>query len=210
MYADIDLEPSANCFPPLSSTQIMVISPADSWDCVDRSKLSPTPTSATCIRNRFLHRLGIEMVSTDSTFCPRTTSPYRRPRSVSFEEPLKPENSTSNTSPPPKLQERKATVSFDPVVSVTTIPSHADYSIRIKEALWTNTHEMQAQKLRNSVEFASEQYDWRLVVEEGDMLLYQGEKVHPCHFQSWQQERCFSAKDHFLECMILQRAQSHG
>jgi hypothetical protein len=44
--------------------------------------------------------------------------------------------------------------------------------------------ELEANAARNIIEFAAENWDWRQVYEESDMVILQGqeEPVHPVHF----------------------------
>lgn len=73
-------------------------------------------------------------------------------------------------------------VSFHSAVTVHPIPKHTSYSNRIRETIWTNPMEMQESAARNCLEFAAENWDWRQVAEDHDMVPYQGERVHPIHF----------------------------
>jgi len=73
-------------------------------------------------------------------------------------------------------------VCFDAEVTVHPIPRRSDYSSRMHAALWTPAEEIQQNAARNQFEFAAEEWDYRKVVDDEDMVLYAGERVHPIHF----------------------------
>lgn len=77
-------------------------------------------------------------------------------------------------------KERNRSVSFDASVKVHLIPSHADYSKRIRPTLWTSGPEAQQSVARNCFEYASE--GWEPTHCEEYMVDYFGEPVHPVHF----------------------------
>lgn len=80
-------------------------------------------------------------------------------------------------------------VSFDASVKVHPIPARSDYSKRMRCVMWTSNMEIQQNAARNSLEFAAEEWDVEKVVEDKDMIIYEGERVHPIHFvQDVQQE----------------------
>jgi hypothetical protein len=80
--------------------------------------------------------------------------------------------------------EKDRAVSFASSVTVHPIPKHSAYSNRVRETIWTNPMEMQESAARNCLEFAAENWDWRQVAEDHDMVRYHGEKIHPIHFAS--------------------------
>lgn len=77
---------------------------------------------------------------------------------------------------------RSRSVSFDEYVTVVPIPNRNAYSERIRAQLWTPPVEMQENAARNTFEFAAENWDWRQVTDEKDMVDYNGELIHPIHF----------------------------
>ena len=78
---------------------------------------------------------------------------------------------------------RERGVSFDTAVEVQLIPMCSDYSNRIRQVLWTDPKEMQATAARNCLEFAAEGWDWRNVANDEDMIVVNGESIHPIHFR---------------------------
>jgi hypothetical protein len=162
-------------------------------------RLSPQATSASRIRSRFLNRLGIH----DDTRkipspVPHMVSCPRRPRSDSFfytlkadhgkEDPSLDENCFSSSSfsslnaPSSSLESRRPGVSFDASVTVFPIPGRFEYSERIRNQLWTPPLEIQINVARNIHEFAAEQWDWRQIADDEDMILWGDERIHPVHF----------------------------
>uniref|UniRef100_A0A7S3LF57 Uncharacterized protein n=1 Tax=Amphora coffeiformis TaxID=265554 RepID=A0A7S3LF57_9STRA len=165
--------------------------------------VAPAPSAAN-VRSRFLNRLGFLPPMQQSM----KKSPSKRGRSgsrdssePSFQVLLKEGNesrsslrrpfnffsqgsSTSFTSSESdfSLGDSERSVSFSPSVTVHPIPKHSAYSQRIRQTIWTAPSEMQENAARNCIEFAAENWDWRQVAEDQDMVLYQGELVHPVHF----------------------------
>jgi hypothetical protein len=103
-----------------------------------------------------------------------------------FQQSLSMSSMTStDTSSTQSLKEenvRPRAVSFHSAVTVHPIPKHTAYSNRIRATIWTNPMEMQESAARNCFEFAAENWDWRQVAEDQDMVHYQGERIHPIHF----------------------------
>ena len=81
----------------------------------------------------------------------------------------------------PIKRERHA-VCFDASVKVHPIPARSDYSKRMRAVMWVSSTEIQQNAARNSLEFAAEEWDVSKVVNDEDMILYGGERIHPIHF----------------------------
>lgn len=79
-------------------------------------------------------------------------------------------------------QPPKRNVSFLPTVKVYLIPSKDAYPPHMRDAIWTSPREMNRNTIRNRIEFAAEQWDWRAVVEDEEMIDCMGHPVHPVHF----------------------------
>ena len=190
----------------------MKVAPAQA-DAIDQTS-SRYPSSADVqrngsnIRKRFLLRLGFESLPPkDMPISPSLfSSLHTKPRfcAESYQAPLNaaadcPEKSSHTT----QTQRR---VSFCSSVTVIPIPSHSDFSDRIKRSLWTSASELHEQVMRNCVEFAAEGWNWKLVVEESNMIWHGGKQVHPCHFPATLECERFSARDRFLHCLATQQA----
>lgn len=82
---------------------------------------------------------------------------------------------------PKRRSSRKRVVKFDTDVLVQPIPSHRQFSKRIKRTLWTNREELQDMAHRNTVEYQAEGWDPSRVLEDDDMYVDATtlEKVHP-------------------------------
>jgi hypothetical protein len=78
---------------------------------------------------------------------------------------------------------KSSKIQFDSSVKVVHIPSHSQYSSRIKKHIWSNPREIKENANRNLREFASEGWDWKTVVEEDEMFLdkFSNEFIHPAH-----------------------------
>jgi hypothetical protein len=80
----------------------------------------------------------------------------------------------------------RSSVTMHTRVSVIPIPARDEYSPRVRESLWCSFTEMSRNITRNSIEFASEGWDWRNVMEDEEMLVHDvsGELIHPIHVQN--------------------------
>jgi hypothetical protein len=170
--------------------------------------LSPRKAASAChIRSRFMNRLGISRPDkVQKKEEPKQTSSGQC--SGSFCEKLKADygkkDRTLGASSNPVASDassRKRSVTFDVEVAVHPIPGWSRYSERIRTTLWTPTAEIYANAARNSYEFCAEGCNWRFAAENEDMVMYDGELVHPIHFV--QQEE-FSMRRQFLEVMSVQ------
>jgi hypothetical protein len=85
-----------------------------------------------------------------------------------------------------KKRTPKRTVSLHKSVSVIPIPTREEYSLPVRERIWSSSSELCANAARNSVEYASEGWNWRTVLEENQMLLHKtsGELIHPIHLHN--------------------------
>jgi hypothetical protein len=102
------------------------------------------------------------------------------------EEYLSPWNPSSNSRSPKKKAKKQKKVSVNKVVTVVPIPSRAEYCCATRQKIWSTSAELYANAARNTVEFASEGWNWRNVLEEDQMLVHQnnGEYIHPIHLQN--------------------------
>jgi len=80
----------------------------------------------------------------------------------------------------------RRSVSLDKSVCVIPIPSREEYTSKVRERLWSSSEELFANAARNTVEFASEGWNWRKVVEDEGMLVHKptGELIHPIHLHN--------------------------
>jgi hypothetical protein len=92
-------------------------------------------------------------------------------------------SSSNSSSKSTTRQKKQRSVSFDETVTVLTIPNKDAYSDRIRKHLWMEPHEMLQNTNRNTIEFASENWDWRQVADDVEFYIcpMTGEKIHPCH-----------------------------
>lgn len=89
---------------------------------------------------------------------------------------------------PVQAKSRSARIRFHQKVAVHRIPARHHYSDAVKRCMWSDLSEIREMARRNSIEFASEGYDWRRATEDDAMhLLPSGELVHPV----WEQQRHF-------------------
>jgi hypothetical protein len=77
---------------------------------------------------------------------------------------------------------KRGNVCFDASVKVHPIPARSDYSKRMRSVMWVSPMEIQQNAARNSLEFAAEDWDVSKVVDDEDMIIYGGERIHPVHF----------------------------
>lgn len=102
----------------------------------------------------------------------------------SHSTPLIPERTVANSSK--KRRRKRNRVALHESVVVIPIPSRFDYSIDVRETLWSSSAELCANAARNSVEFESEGWNWRSVVEDEHMIVHKssGELIHPIHIHN--------------------------
>jgi hypothetical protein len=83
-----------------------------------------------------------------------------------------------------KLTKLKCTkISFNETVDVLSIPTRFEYSPEMRSKLWSSIHEINENAARNTIEFASEGWDWRNVTLDSDMYRCPatGQFIHPVH-----------------------------
>jgi hypothetical protein len=171
----------------------------------------PKAASASDIRCRLLTRLGI---SKEQEPVPLNSGTVLKVSPV-LHEPLKADHGRPDTSleasprsaPVPSFMsqyggKRGRGVSFDSSVEVHPIPCRGAYSDRIKNTLWTPPLELQENAIRNTFEFAAEGWDWKSVAEDTDMVLYEGERIHPVHYVPEH-----NLNQHFANIMAQQQQQ---
>ena len=84
-----------------------------------------------------------------------------------------------------KLRKVKNTkISFNETVDVLSIPTRFEYSPEMRSSLWSSIHEINENAARNTIEFASEGWDWRNVTLDSDMRRCPttGQFIHPVHY----------------------------
>lgn len=84
-----------------------------------------------------------------------------------------------------KNNKGRRSITFHDEVEVVPIPMRSEYSKRIRHRLWTGINELHYNAQRNMMEFSSEGWDWRTVVDDENLFLYDtltGEFIHPVHF----------------------------
>jgi len=74
-------------------------------------------------------------------------------------------------------------VTFHKMVEVHLIPHKNMFSNQVRRNLWNDPEDICRNALRNSVEFAAENFDWRQAVEDENFLLSPstGKRIHPAH-----------------------------
>eukprot|EP00534_Pseudo-nitzschia_fraudulenta_P003050 CAMPEP_0201127122 /NCGR_PEP_ID=MMETSP0850-20130426/28885_1 /ASSEMBLY_ACC=CAM_ASM_000622 /TAXON_ID=183588 /ORGANISM="Pseudo-nitzschia fraudulenta, Strain WWA7" /LENGTH=141 /DNA_ID=CAMNT_0047395845 /DNA_START=86 /DNA_END=511 /DNA_ORIENTATION=- len=128
------------------------------------------------IRHRLIRSLGIDH-SSKMNINELNTKQKNILTAASQEVPLKNhcgENEEEN--PDSRIQ-------FNSVVQSMPIPSHQDYSDRVKKLIWSNGTEIRQNAQRNAREFAFEGWSAQYVLEEDQMYLDVGsmEFIHPVH-----------------------------
>mmetsp|Transcript_23105 Transcript_23105/g.54557 ORF Transcript_23105/g.54557 Transcript_23105/m.54557 type:complete len:156 (-) Transcript_23105:182-649(-) len=128
------------------------------------------------IRHRLIRSLGIDHSSKMNTNA-YSSKQKNILTSTTQEIPLKNHCGCNST---PKADCR---IQFNSVVKAMPIPSHQDYSDRVKRLIWSNGTEIRENAQRNAREFAFEGWSAQYVLEEDQMYLDVGsmEFIHPVH-----------------------------
>lgn len=118
----------------------------------------------------------------------KTTPILRKHRYTSKRFPLTPTKTldfnSPERSPRSPFKSLKNKIQFHGKVKVFLIPSRKCYPESIKSSIWSNTAEIKRNARRNSIEFASEGWDWRRALEDDYFYISpNGERIHPVHFQ---------------------------
>ena len=93
---------------------------------------------------------------------------------------------TINDSDTKSARRNNTKISFKETVDVICIPTRYEYSPEMRSQLWSSIHEINENAARNTIEFASEGWDWRNVTLDNDMrhCPSTGAYIHPIHFSS--------------------------
>lgn len=75
-------------------------------------------------------------------------------------------------------------VRFCGMVRVCLIPHRNAYPSNVRSRLWTPRNEIRKNAVRNTLEYAAEGWEVNGVVEDDDMVLCGGQRIHPIHFVS--------------------------
>lgn len=91
---------------------------------------------------------------------------------------------TSCTSMSKKIKSKRR-VSLHNDVAVVHIPMRTEYPNLIRERIWSSAYELHQNASRNTLEFASEGFNWRNVADDTQMIpAPSGERIHPIHFMN--------------------------
>jgi len=85
-----------------------------------------------------------------------------------------------------KRQRFKRKVSLNHQVAVVPIPMREEYPDPVKARLWSTASELYENAVRNSIEYASEGWNWRTAVEDESMIVdnNSGDLIHPIHLHN--------------------------
>lgn len=135
------------------------------------------------IRSRLLRQLGIVPAAEEAKV---TSRPVDMRKVEAFSEPLKYDGSDESGDDGSAMEKPKkySTVAFEDEVSVIPIPRHQEYSQRIRSRLWCDKRELRTMAARNTIEYQSEGWNWRTVVDDDAFITTaSGERIHPVHLR---------------------------
>ena len=83
-----------------------------------------------------------------------------------------------------KRSRRRVSINND--VEIKPIPERSEYSPDVRQKMWTSGSEIYSNAARNTIEFASENWNWRNVTEDENMLRHTitRELIHPIHLHN--------------------------
>ena len=83
------------------------------------------------------------------------------------------------------------------------IPMRTEYSNTIKERLWSSSNDLYQNAVRNSIEFASEGWNWRTVCDDAQMIQSaSGERIHPIHMHNVVQVKAESQCETYVDSPV--------
>eukprot|EP00532_Pseudo-nitzschia_australis_P006908 CAMPEP_0168165210 /NCGR_PEP_ID=MMETSP0139_2-20121125/1365_1 /TAXON_ID=44445 /ORGANISM="Pseudo-nitzschia australis, Strain 10249 10 AB" /LENGTH=144 /DNA_ID=CAMNT_0008082311 /DNA_START=187 /DNA_END=621 /DNA_ORIENTATION=- len=131
------------------------------------------------IRLRLIRSLGINHSSKSSTYSQMMHSSKQKNILTARTQEIPLKNHCRNKTAP----KADSKIQFNSVVKAMPIPSHQDYSNRVKRLIWSNGTEIRQNAQRNAREFAFEGWSAQYVLEEDQMYLDVGsmEFIHPVH-----------------------------
>ena len=106
------------------------------------------------------------------------------PISRQYDDEMMPLEQPLKTNDESMLEPRKGSrIKFKTTVMILPIPSHSEYSKKVKKVIWSDNAEIKLNAQRNLREFASEGWNWKNVLEEDEMFLdrLSNEWIHPVH-----------------------------
>lgn len=145
------------------------------------SRSNDSHSSGNAIRSRLLNKLGFEPAIPQRRKNVSSSPISSLHESNAFYVDLKGDYGVADKNRLPNRNAKRRIV-FNPEVKVQPIPSHAEFSDRIRRVLWTGAVEMDENAARNCLEYTAEGWDWRNVLVDEDMIVINGEKIHPVHF----------------------------
>jgi hypothetical protein len=112
-------------------------------------------------------------------------SPHHPPRPQETVPTRLSRKSKSKSNNRSNKKSRRGSIVFNETVRVVPIPLRTEYSARVRHRIWSNSDEIQENAVRNTIEFASEGWDWRAVLLDDAMHLCRttGELIHPIHYE---------------------------
>lgn len=136
----------------------------------------------TNVRSRYLQRLGIASPSKKrATVHPIVSKDRHVPNRILTERLKRDNGEIDQNKNMDEFVPIGRVVRFHSCVTVRPIPSHQQYSERVRRQLWSDRSEMHRSVSRNTLEFAAEHWDWRQAAEEKDMIWCNGQFIHPVH-----------------------------
>lgn len=145
-----------------------------------RQQLAPTPSSRSHFRP--ILRTKSSTPLTSRAYFPETECKENLPRSANHL------HQSDELIPKVPRNERTTRIRFHQKVAVHCIPARHHYSAEMKRHMWNDMRTLRSMARRNTIEFASEGYDWRRATEDDAMILSpSGERIHPV----WRKHRDF-------------------
>lgn len=153
--------------------------------------ISSESSGVSAVKSKALKRQLTDLIGSDSTAkwgTPLIQHAHKRKECLKYDKlddrRYSPKRQRSDSESNQTKEKTRKRISFDEAVDVVSIPAKDEYEGPVREKIWASVDEIHQNAARNTVEFISEGWNWRNVMEDEGMYLcvVTGERIHPVHY----------------------------